>query len=380
MNTKDTLSVLLEKIEELKAALDDKALDSQGTTENGFLKFNDKEIFQMPKTFRKQFRAQGCTAHVRKRTDGRYNCSYEIRYAKKPYNKHPISASGTTLEEAKARFIEKLNNYKIDEKQAAFVVPKSFNGFAMYWFDNFHKRKVSEKTYKKDLSFFTHYTKAAFGDVKLADVLPAKCQSFIDSFGTKGRLAEAVRSILNQIFNSAVNHGIIKLNPLGMCYFAKHERKHGSALTIWEEKTLLEKYANTEYLTSFAVALYTGLRPNEYISVRTENDFIVAKNSKRKNGDAAYKKIPISPMLAPYLSDSLKMFNDKSLTLRLKKVLPNHTLYDLRTTFQTRCTECGISEIAIGLFMGNSIGSELKKTYTDVSDEWLKREIEKLKY
>ena len=77
----------------------------------GFLKFTEKEIFKMPKPFRKIFRVDGNKAHVRKRADGRYKCSFEIRYAKKPYNKHPISASGATLEIAKARFIEKLNNY-----------------------------------------------------------------------------------------------------------------------------------------------------------------------------------------------------------------------------------------------------------------------------
>ncbi|MDE6868696.1 MAG: hypothetical protein K2J83_06125, partial [Clostridia bacterium] len=109
----------------------------------GFLKFTEKEILKMPKPFRKIFRIDGNKAHVRKRADGRYKCSYEIRYAKKPYNKHPISASGATLEIAKARFIEKLNNY-IPQDNTAHTVPKDFHGFAMYWFENFHKRKVAE--------------------------------------------------------------------------------------------------------------------------------------------------------------------------------------------------------------------------------------------
>lgn len=79
-------------------------------SENGLLAFTEKEIIQMPKNIRKTFRIQGNAVHVRKRTDGRYKCSYEIRYSKKPYDKNPISVSATTLEAVKARFIEKLNS------------------------------------------------------------------------------------------------------------------------------------------------------------------------------------------------------------------------------------------------------------------------------
>lgn len=51
----------------------------------------------------------------------------------------------------------------------------------------------------------------------------------------------------------------------------------------------------------------------------------------------------------------------------------------MRTTFQTRCSECEINETVIGLFMGNSIG-KLKAAYTDFSDEYLLSEAEKFKY
>ena len=51
----------------------------------------------------------------------------------------------------------------------------------------------------------------------------------------------------------------------------------------------------------FAVGLYTGMRPNEYKTAKLEGNFIVANNSKRKNGKVELKLIPINPMLKPNL-------------------------------------------------------------------------------
>ena len=50
------------------------------------LKFTEKEISIMPKTFRKEFRTQGCTARIRKRQSGKNTWNYEIRYRRNGYN------------------------------------------------------------------------------------------------------------------------------------------------------------------------------------------------------------------------------------------------------------------------------------------------------
>ena len=49
----------------------------------------------------------------------------------------------------------------------------------------------------------------------------------------------------------------------------------------------------------------------------------------------------------------------------MKVILPQHQLYDLRTTFQTRCISCKIDQIPIKLMMGHSLG-KLGNAYTDV--------------
>ena len=151
-----------------------------------------------------------------------------------------------------------------------------------------------------------------------------------------------------------------------MVFHTKHQREHGKALSKDEERKLLEETAGTPYQLMFAVGLYTGMRPNEYKTARIEGAFIVAKNSKRKNRKTEYKRIPISPMLAPYLVGITELTFCRVETLRKKfnDILPNHKLYDLRTTFYTRCQECGVAEVAIKKFVGHSLGV-LAETYTD---------------
>lgn len=332
----------------------------------------------MPKSFRHTFIAEGKVIFYRKRKRGKLYAavSYEARYRRHGYS---ISVSAANLEDLKARFIEALHAME----NGAPKIPSTFHEFATYYFENFRKRKVKPLTYENDLRRYNNHIKPAFGSTPLRRILPAQCQALIDGYLEKGqgKTADEVYSLLNVIFKMAIAHGIITLNPLAVVVKERHERQHGAALSKSEEKLLLEKFAGTPYQLLFAVALYTGLRPNEYSSARIEGGFIVAVNSKRKGGKVEYKKIPVSPMLRPFLVNvhELHFPNLQCISKRFKKILPNHRLYDLRTTFYTRCQELGVADVARMEFVGHSLGT-LGDTYTDLSDEFLIKEGEKLNY
>ena len=140
-------------------------------------------------------------------------------------------------------------------------------------------------------------------------------------------------------------------------------------------------FAGTKYHLLFAIALYTGLRPNEYKTARIQNGFIVAVNSKQKNGKLKYKKIPVIPMLEPYLKGvtQFEFPGERYMRKKLHEIFPDKVLYVLRITFNTRCVECGVADVARKLFMGHSLG-KLDTAYIDVSEDYLKAEGKKIKY
>lgn len=347
---------------------------------SGFLKFTLQEISKMPKEFSKTFRAEGCTIHYRKRYRGKdgKHFTYEARYRKNGYN---ISVSGKTLDEIRERFIIALRNS--ENGGTALKVPNTFNKFAQYFFVNFYQRKVKPSTYTGNIYKYNKHIKPVLEELPLSRVTPKQCQVLLDNLNAKGmgKTADEVFSILNGIFKAAIKHSLIQHNPLDLVTHSQHERKHGHALSKSEETLLLSATAGTKYQLLYAVALYTGMRPNEYRTARIEGDFIICVNSKQKNGKTAHKRIPICPMLRGYIKgDTVLAFpGEFYMRDKMKAVLPDHILYDLRTTFNSRCVECGVADIARKLFMGHSLGA-LDNAYTQVSDEYLKTEGNKISY
>ena len=332
----------------------------------------------MPKTIRHFFRMQGKTVHYRIRQDNRYRKSYEVRFAKKPFNNPPISVSAPTLSELRAKFIEKLNNYVIPDESAP-TIPSTFDGFALYWFDNFHRRNVAAKTYKNNLRLYNRHIKAKLEKFTLQALPPAVVQELLEGLPGNGKTADDVRSILNQIFETAIKHNKLKFNPLNFFVYSPHERESGVELTRSEELKLLNAYAGTVYEIIFAVILYTGLRPNEYKTARIDGEFIIARNSKRKKGKYEEKKIPICSHLRSHLSgiSKLPIRHEVGIRDHFNRLFPDHTLKDLRKTFDTRCVECKVDYYARKKFVGQSVG-KLDKTYIGNLDDFLLTEGKKL--
>ena len=355
-----------------------KTPDVVGTSsENvGFVKFDDKEILQMPKQFKNKYKINNKVVRCRHKQCGPNCWTYELRYRSDGYN---ITACGTTIEKAKARFLEKLKSAQ-REREYGVDVPEVFSAFAVYYFENFRKLQVSEKTYRSDMNRLRLHIIPHFGKLHLSKIRPLHCQQLITRLCEQGKTktADEVYSLLSVIFKAAIAHSVIERNPLALVLPVKHESEHGEALTRAEEETMLSALDGTPYRSAFALALYTGLRPNEFKSARIDGEFIVAVNSKRKTRTVEYKKIPICKRLAEELSAQPLYFPCvRYMRDHVKTVLPGHKLYDLRTTFYSRCDELGVAPPARDEFVGHSSGA-LTNAYRDLSDEYLLKEGRKL--
>lgn len=348
------------------------ALIEQALKGNGVL-VTPKELSQMI------INLPGVSINSKPRKDGRYQ-GYIIDRNGKTY------VYGHTIDEvaAKLKFYFRHGTPKKKKPPTERLngVPTSFTAFAMYYFENFRKKKVAELTYTTDIRRFNKNLAPYFKETPLKKISPLQCQKLLESITErgKGKTADEVYGLMSVIFKTAIKHGIITRNPLDVVYHEKHERISGKALTRDEEKQLKSALQNTEYLTLCMLALYTGLRPNELKTARIEGDFIIAVNSKRKHKRVEYKRIPIIKALKPYVKDDLsKMPRVENFRKVYKRILPSHILYDLRTTFYSRCKEYGVSEYALSEYMGHSLGA-IGNAYTDLSDEYLLIESKKLDF
>ena len=196
------------------------------------------------------------------------------------------------------------------------------------------------------------------------------CQDLIDRIVAQGKFktAEEIYSLMNVIFTFAVENHIINRKPSDAVLLEPHEPESGSALTKLEEQLLLEGTAKEPlFQIGLAILLYCGLRPNELKTAVIEGEFIKAVNSKRHNKKVEYKLVPIIDRLRPFLANGIpELPTPQLLRRRMKAILPDHRLYDLRTTFHTRCREANVEENALKEFMGHSFGT-LGNAYTDFS-------------
>ncbi len=362
-----------ERLKKEIAALSSAAMREEAVA---FLKFSEKEFKTMPQKFRKLFKTKGLRAHVRKRERGN-SVSYEIRCRQDGYN---ICTTAKTLEEAKKRFIEKLHTVELGV--VAPKVPTTFHSFTMFYFDNFRARKVSPRTFIKDKERYRKHLLPYFNEIPLREISPIHCQKLLDKLTDegKGKTADEIHTLMNLTFKCAIAHGLIQRNPLAIVYHEQHERVHGKALSKEEEAALLS-VQDEKLRRCFAIALYTGLRPGEYTTLRRKGQILYAVNSKRKKKKVVYKRIPINPMLAPYIGDgtTFDFYGLHCLRDKLRQIIDGHKLYDLRTTFYTRCKESDVAMTALKEMVGHSDGT-LDDTYSDLSDEYLIREANKISY
>ena len=326
------------------------------------LLFSDKEISKMPRKFRKIFRTNKQTAHVR-RKDGDV---YEIRMQ---IDGHRITASAKYLDLAKERFIKKLRDYQengLTEKRThkrALLLP-----YMQEWLETVKKPFIKETTYKMYVQMFNAYVAPNFDGRTVASLTQFELQQFINGFirAGKNRTAQKIALLLSAVLDYAADDGIIERSPMKRVIVARYEQENGQSLTREEEKAFIAAFLHSPnvYAQAYVFMLYTGIRRGELASVEIKNGWIsVVTGKQRKGAREKRRRFPICPMLKKFLPlinvDEIKALSPGVLTKHIKDFLPSHHCHDLRHTFITRAQECGIKRELVSLWAGHAADSSI---------------------
>ena len=377
-------TALIERLVALEKQGNGTTLQQKAKSVTIIMKFTEKEIQMMSFTFKKEFIANGLAAHVIKKESGRNSYCYEIRYRSNGYN---IIASSTDLSEAKRKFLAKtvpgeIDKYRVQKRKTGInLLEEVFDEWYQY-----KKGTITEGELKKHYSNFCALPET----LRKKPILSVRTGD-LDKIlkDVKPRKYEDLRTLFNGIFKYAIASGIITHNPVALIPFKRAERQSRDALPEEEIYAFLERVELPEFepIRQGAYLLYFfGLRPCEVDQeTHKEDDFLIARNRKRKNGKIEYKKIPV-PREAQGLIDWNKplIFNCTRITRdRLfKKLLGegDRTAYCLRHTFSTVCQEYLKRPDIVDIWMGDSPQRLVGKVYTHFSDKFMRSQMDMVEF
>lgn len=373
----DMNTAILQAIEVEK---DRKQLDltEKKKTSSALVKFTQKEIDKMSKTFKKEFIANGLCAHVIKRESGKNGFYYEIRYRRNGYN---LRAANKDLAVAKAEFVKLTHNLESPTERAEKRL--KFNTILEEWL-KYKSGKIAVSTLNGYTSLAQRFIGTELREKNIKEIRTNDIDDALPDFEEYPRRYEDLRTIFNGTFKYAIASGVITHNPVTLIPFRRAERIPRVALTDRQILSFLIKIRELRYdpIRQCAYVLYFfGLRPCEIDrETHFENGFLIARNRKRKKGKVEYKKIPV-PKQAQGLIDfdkpiAPKLSYDRWLDL-IKEALPDDlTPYNLRHTFATKCSEpAEIKPEIVDLWMGDSPQRLVGKHYVHFSDEFLREKM-----
>ncbi|HEX8090294.1 MAG TPA: tyrosine-type recombinase/integrase [Blastocatellia bacterium] len=189
------------------------------------------------------------------------------------------------------------------------------------WLQTAAKPRVSERTFSDYQDLLIRYVRPALGRRVLSQVKPLNIQALYTDMQERGLSARTVRythAILTSALKQAVKWRMLTHNPAQLVDLPKLQRKEMKALTKEEAEKFLSAASEDRYGVLFAIALATGMRPEEYLALQwkdvdLERETVSVKRTLcwRRLGGGWYfgepktvrsrRQIPLSPYLVHVL-------------------------------------------------------------------------------
>lgn len=251
---------------------------------------------------------------------------------------------------------------------------------------------IKQRTYNYYVQVFEANILPAFYGRTVDEVKQSDVQKLINEYVEQGkyRTATKIYQTLKAVFDYAVGEELLERSPMRKLRPPKYEERGGVALTLEEERELVDLVKGSKCAPEIKAALmfllYTGIRRSELAGARIEGDFVSVVCSKMRKGFRERRRlIPITPMLARWLPgidlDELRNVRPDALTQAMKRLMPSHHLHELRHTFITRCQECGVPREVVSVWAGHAAdNTQTSNVYTHFSREFMQKEAQKVIY
>ena len=360
---------------------------AERSQEETTLLFSDEEVSKMPRKFRKIFRTNKQTAHVR-RKDGDV---YEIRMQ---IDGHRITASAKYLDLAKERFIKKLREYNEHgatgkaAQAVPDVAPLSVSDYALHYLETFKRPNVSEKHFSNLCGIVRRHVARFFGETLMRDITATDCQKLLNEISEqgKGRTVEEVKNLLSWICAAAVADRILPADVMAHVQTLPHRRTVGKSIPREYIRAFLEHKPQDRAELCLRLLIYTGMRPCELSALTFDNvGFVSITTAKRKKWETQdVRRIPLHPAVLPYVEE-IRAALPVALVL-LERAFrrhfpPEYRLYDLRHTFTTIAQQAHCYKAWVDYATGHKANSNTTdRIYTHWEDDFQREEMAKIEF
>lgn len=169
---------------------------------------------------------------------------------------------------------QKYVNSALREKDLGiFVEPASMslNDYLNKWLETAAKPRVAQTTFDNYEFLLKRHIRPSLGQRKLSDVKPLDVQKIYQSMTESGLSARTVRythTVLSSSFKQAVKWEMLSRNPCEAVELPRIARNEMQAVSPAQAQKFLEAAKDDKHGIVFAFALATGMRPEEYLSLK----------------------------------------------------------------------------------------------------------------
>ena len=355
--------------------------------------FTDEEVSKMPRRFRKIFRTNKQTAHIRRKDGG----VYEIRMQIDGYR---ITASAKYLDLAKERFLQKLREYEKNgairkQERAQTLAPIVSNlaalsvaDYALHYLDTFKRPNISEKHFSNLCGIVHRHIARFFGCTLMRNITATDCQKLLNELleEGKGRTVEEVKNLLSWICAAAVADRILLADVMAHVQTVPHRRTAGKSIPREYIRAFLAREPQDRAELCLWLLVYTGMRPCELSALTFDNaGFVSITTAKRKKWEMQdERRIPLHPAVLPYI-EQIRAALPVALVL-LERAFrrhfpPEYRLYDLRHTFTTIAQQAHCYKSWVDYVTGHKAnGNTTDRVYTHWEDDFQREEMAKIEF